>query len=244
MSRSLKKLTHKYEYLKLELEELEEQSDEYTSEWSKLFGKYFIDRSKEMWLNEETGELRKEPPSEEEESKKDDKPEKIKKLYRKLSTKLHPDKGGSAEVFSDLKQFYESKNLIELLKLASDYNIDYELDDEHLRFAIDMAISDWNSTMPPLPPKSIETYPSLYLLMHGAAIQCLKMGGIRQSRNQLDYSSGGSSFSRSNKTGLYQSWISLFQNEYEMKKRNHKIAQNINRGYGGVHSEYDFIGFW
>lgn len=131
MSRSLKKLTHKYEYLKLELEELEEQSEEYTSEWSKLFGRYFIDRSKEMWLNEETGELRKDPPTgEEEETKKDEKPEKIKKLYRKLSTKLHPDKGGSAEVFSDLKQFYESKNLIELLKLASDYNIDYELDEE------------------------------------------------------------------------------------------------------------------
>ena len=131
MSRSLKKLTHKYEYLKLELEELEEQSEGYTSEWSKLFGKYFIDRSKEMWLNEETGELRKDPPTgEEEETKKDEKPEKIKKLYRKLSTKLHPDKGGSAEVFSDLKQFYESKNLIELLKLASDYNIDYELDEE------------------------------------------------------------------------------------------------------------------
>lgn len=130
MSRSLKKLTHKYEYLKLELEELEEQSEGYTSEWSKLFGKYFIDRSKEMWLNEETGELRKDPPSEEEETKKEDKPEKIKKLYRKLSTKLHPDKGGSAEVFSNLKQYYESKNLIELLKLASDYNIDYELDEE------------------------------------------------------------------------------------------------------------------
>lgn len=130
MSRSLKKLTHKYEYLKLELEELEEQSEKYTSEWSKLFGKYFIDRGKEMWLNEETGELRKEPPSEEEETNKNDKPEKVKKLYRKLSTKLHPDKGGSAEVFSDLKQYYECKNLIELLKLASDYNIDYELDEE------------------------------------------------------------------------------------------------------------------
>lgn len=128
MSRNLKKLTHKYEYLKLELEELEDLSDEYTLEWSKLFGKYFIDRNKEMWLNEETGELRKEPPSEEEETVKEEKPEKVKKLYRKLSTILHPDKGGSDEVFNDLKQFYESKNIIELLKLAADYNISYDLD--------------------------------------------------------------------------------------------------------------------
>lgn len=121
---------------------------------------------------------------------------------------------------------------------------DYELDDEHLRFAIDMTISDWNTTMPPLPAKTIDSFPSLYLLMHGAAIQCLKMAGMRQSRNELSYQSGGSSFMRSNKTGLYQSWISLFQNDYESKKRTMKVAQNVNRGYGEVFSEYDRISFW
>ena len=130
MSRSLKKLSHKYEYLKLELEELKEQSDEYTSEWSKLFGRFFIDRNKEMWLNEETGELRKDPPTDEEENIKESKPEKLKKLYRKLSTVLHPDKGGSPEVFNELKQFYEAQNLIELLKLAGENNIEVELEDD------------------------------------------------------------------------------------------------------------------
>ena len=120
----------------------------------------------------------------------------------------------------------------------------YELDDEHLRFAIDMCISDWNSTTPPLPFKTIGTFPSLYLLMHGSAIQALTMAGIRQSRNELSYQSGGSSFIRSNKTGHYQSWISLFKNDYEMKKRNFKISQNVKRGYGEVYSEYDYIAFW
>lgn len=116
---------------------------------------------------------------------------------------------------------------------------DYELDDEHLRFAIDMAISDWNSTVPPLPRKTIDTFPSLYLLMHGAAIQALTMSGIRQSRNELQYSSGGSTFVRSNKTSHYQSWISMFKNDYEMKKRNFKMSQNLKRGYGEIFSEYD-----
>jgi len=119
-----------------------------------------------------------------------------------------------------------------------------ELDDEELRFSIDMAISDFNTTLPPTPAKSILNYPSLYLLMHGAAINALKMAGIRQSRNQLDYQSGGSSFSRSNKTGLYQSWLSLFVNEYEQKKRALKLSGNVNRGYGEVFSEYDYVGFW
>lgn len=121
---------------------------------------------------------------------------------------------------------------------------DYELDDEKLRFCIDMAISDYNTTLPPTPAKTIENYPSLFLLMHGGAINALKMAGIRQSRNELNYQSGGSSFQRSNKTSLYQSWLSLFINEYEQKKKQFKIAGNIKRGYGGVFSEYDYIGFW
>lgn len=121
---------------------------------------------------------------------------------------------------------------------------DYELNDEKLRFCIDMAISDFNSTMPPTPARSIETYPSLYLLMHGSAVNALKMSGILQSRNELNYQSGGSSFVRSNKTSLYQSWISMFINDYEVKKKQMKMANNISRGYGGVHSEYDFIGMW
>lgn len=121
---------------------------------------------------------------------------------------------------------------------------DYELGEEELRFCIDMAISDYNTTMPPTPRKTIETYPSLWLLMHGAAINALKMAGMEQSRNELNYQSGGSSFSRSNKTRHYQSWLSLFQNEYEQKKRALKIANNVKRGYGEVFSEYDYIGFW
>lgn len=121
---------------------------------------------------------------------------------------------------------------------------DYELNDEKLRFCIDMAISDYNTTTPPAPARTIENYPSLYLLMHGAAINAMKMAGIHQSRNELNYQSGGSSFVRSNKTALYQSWLSVFTNDYELKKRNLKISKNVSRGYGEVFSEYDYIGFW
>jgi len=118
-----------------------------------------------------------------------------------------------------------------------------ESDDTLFDFAIDMAISDWNSTAPLLPSRNIENYPSLYLLMHASAIQLLKTQGILQSRNELSYQSGGSSFMRSNKTQHYQSWLVNFQNEYEVKKKNYKIFQNVARGWSGVHSEYDRIGY-
>jgi hypothetical protein len=119
-----------------------------------------------------------------------------------------------------------------------------ELEDEHLEFAILMTISDWNTTTPVVGRYDIGNFPSLYLLMHGAAIQCLKMAGMYQSRNELTYNSGGSSFVRANKTPYYQSWISNFASEYEAKKLNYKIQKNVEGAYGrGFASEYDLIGY-
>ena len=43
----------------------EAQADKYASVFNRYFGKYFIDKNAEMWMNEDTGELRKEPPAKE-----------------------------------------------------------------------------------------------------------------------------------------------------------------------------------
>lgn len=119
-----------------------------------------------------------------------------------------------------------------------------ESTDEDLMFALDMCISDWNTTTPMIGNTHIGNFPSLYLLMHGAAMQILKSAGLVQARNELNYNTGGSSFVRSNKTQYYQSWMTNFSNEYEAKKRNLKIQQNIEKAWGGgVASEYDRIGY-
>lgn len=120
----------------------------------------------------------------------------------------------------------------------------FEIDEDRLELAILLTISDWNTTTPVIGKTSIGTFPSLYLLLHGAAIQCLKMAGMYQSRNELTYSSGGSSFIRSNKTPYYQAWIQNFASEYEAKKLNYKIQRNVEGAYdGGFNSEYDLIGY-
>ena len=119
-----------------------------------------------------------------------------------------------------------------------------EIDDKRLDLAIQLCISDWNTTTPRIGVVTVGNFPSLYLLIHGAAIQCLKMAGLYQSRNELTYSSGGSSFVRANKTAYYQSWIQNFSSEYETKKLNLKMQQNIESAYGGgFHSEYWAVGF-
>ena len=118
-----------------------------------------------------------------------------------------------------------------------------EIDDERLELALQLTISDWNTTTPMLYPVSIGNFPSLYLLIQGGAIQCLKMAGLYQSRNELSYNSGGTSVVRSNKTGLYQSWLQNMASEYEAKKINLKMQQNVANGYGGFNSEYLQVGY-
>jgi hypothetical protein len=120
-----------------------------------------------------------------------------------------------------------------------------ESDDDLISFALDMAIDDWNTTAPVIGNTHIGNFPSLYLLMHAAAIQVLKSQGLRQARNELNYNTGGSSFIRSNKSNYYMSWLTNFAQEFEGKKRNLKVFQNITGGWGGggVASEYDRIGY-
>ena len=119
-----------------------------------------------------------------------------------------------------------------------------ESDDEKLDLAILLTIDDWNISAPILTTVTISNFPSLYLLVHGAAIQTLKSAGILQSRNQLEYASGGITVRTFDKTQLYQSWMQHFIQDYETKKTNLKKFQNIEASWpGGVYSEYQQI-YW
>lgn len=119
-----------------------------------------------------------------------------------------------------------------------------ESNSEKLDLAIRLTLDDWNITPPLLSAVTITTYPSIYLLIHGAAIQTLKSAGILQSRNRLEYSSGGITVRTFDKTELYQSWILQFYQDYERKKMDLKKFQNIEASWpGGLHSEYQQI-YW
>lgn len=130
MARTIKKLSLQYQYLELELEEISELMDEYELIWSKRFGKYFAQDGVEMWKNEITGELRDSPPDAKQKTSKKLKDKKLKKLYRKLSTYLHPDKGGSKDSFNSLKKAYEEDNFLGLVNIASNNKVDIDVSEE------------------------------------------------------------------------------------------------------------------
>lgn len=120
-----------------------------------------------------------------------------------------------------------------------------EIDDRRLELALQLTLSDWNTTTPiSNAPVSFANFPSLYLLITGGAIQCLKMAGLYQSRNELTYNSGGSSIVRANKTAYYQTWIANMASEFESKKLNYKLQRNVEAAYGGgLLSEYSLVGY-
>ena len=121
-----------------------------------------------------------------------------------------------------------------------------ESSDEKLDLAIMLAIDDYNITAPPLGNVQVANFPSLWLLIYGATIQVLRSAGLLQSRNELMYQSGNVSVRIFDKTQLYQSWITQFMQDYERKKKEFKMAQNIAGALsGGVRSEYStLLAFW
>jgi len=120
-----------------------------------------------------------------------------------------------------------------------------ETDDARLDLAIRLAVDDWNITLPILGNVTVANHPSIYLLIHGAAIQVLKSAGLLQARNQLDYQAGNLTVRLYNKSQLYQQWLSQFAQDYEMKKINLKKYTNIDGGWSdGIPSEYASIGWY
>ena len=127
MSRLFRKYLLKYEFLQLELEDTAEFVDTKTQDWNKLFGKY-QPKEREVWVNEETGEVNSVP-----ESKQKDKPvtlPEVKKLYRNLSKHIHPDKGGSQEDFNRLKKYYDTNNIFGLIEEAGKFSIEFDVSEE------------------------------------------------------------------------------------------------------------------
>lgn len=155
MSRALKKFKLKHEYLILEEEDIRKELDKYVKDFENRFDKYYKNpgrtskqfEEKVVWVDDETGELSEEPPVDEskqtddfkkekdkKQKEKEEKlkttPKKLKALYKKLAGKMHPDRGGSDELFAELNKAFDEKDLVSMLKWASEYDIEYDITNE------------------------------------------------------------------------------------------------------------------
>lgn len=120
-----------------------------------------------------------------------------------------------------------------------------EHSDRMIAWAVVDALDDFNAT-PPMTNFGLTNFPSSSILLRGTVINLLQSVGLLMTRNHLTFSDGGLQVGVSDKTPLIQSWIQMFSNTYEEKKKQLKIAMNIEGGWGGgVHSEYSWVnGFY
>lgn len=117
-----------------------------------------------------------------------------------------------------------------------------ELSNERITLAVQLWIQSFNAT----PPKTITKYnvfnfPDHLTLFHGVVIELLKMAGIVQTRNHLNFSDSGASFSVSDKGSAYMGWIQNFMQTHLNQVRSLKIGINADEGFKHIDSP---DGYW
>jgi hypothetical protein len=115
MNLEVKKYYHKYKYLTMEIEELQEQISTFERKWMDEYRPKLNNSPRFVEDNEEL-------TPEKEELKLDN--TKLKPLYKKLSKKLHPDKGGDNDEFIKFKEEYEKGNYFGMRDLALEHDVE------------------------------------------------------------------------------------------------------------------------
>lgn len=123
-----------------------------------------------------------------------------------------------------------------------------ESSNRQIVWAIIDTLDDFN-TEPPFTNYSLDNFPSMSLLVRGSACSLLESIGLLQTRNHIQFNDGGIQVGINDKTPFIQSWLQLFRNSYEDKKKKIKVAMNIENAWGGsVSSEYvlvnHYFGAW
>ena len=110
--------------------------------------------------------------------------------------------------------------------------------DQKLHSYLLMAIDSWNTITPITITADIFTFPSLTLLIEGAAIWSLKSAIFRYLRNAFQYNDSGVQVAVEEKAAEYERTLQRALTEWETKALKVKEHINLEGCYGGFSSEY------
>jgi hypothetical protein len=126
MNKNLKKLLYQYKFLKMELDDIKEEHSDLTIGFESLFSD--IISKKEPETEEEIVAEALKPKKEKQRVEN----ESMKKLYKDVAKKLHPDKGGSEEGFKELNKLYKQSDYLGIIEIAIENDIEFEVDDSDI----------------------------------------------------------------------------------------------------------------
>jgi hypothetical protein len=135
----------KYEYLKLEEEDVRTELTKYILDFEKHFKKYYdesvrlnsqkkssdIDEAPDFDLLEREFEKRRLDLAAKRKNLKA-KSKRLKSLYKKLSSITHPDVSGDDETFLRVKSHFEKGEFADLVSIAEEYNVEFELGEDEI----------------------------------------------------------------------------------------------------------------
>lgn len=112
-----------------------------------------------------------------------------------------------------------------------------EFSDEKIRLSARLWLSHFNNLPPEIPKKyTIDNFPDGKILLDGVVIQVLKMGGIIQTRNYLNFRDDNVSIQVNDKARDYQQWINMLLQEHREEVMNMKVSKNAETAYDFLHS--------
>lgn len=119
-----------------------------------------------------------------------------------------------------------------------------ESTDRQIAWSVLDALSDFNGT-PHFTQLSLEDLLMMnqhYLILRMTVISLIEQVGLLQTRNHINYSTGGINVGVNDKTPLLMQWLQYFKSFTDQRKQHVKVAININGILGpsnsGVFSEY------
>ena len=120
----------------------------------------------------------------------------------------------------------------------------FEHDDNDIKLAINLAISDWNTTPPMIAHVRLDNFPSMDWLIVCSAMFLLQSVGVLHYRNDLQYSDSGITVNPWSKGPQYMGTAGIWAQSLENKKREFKYSMNIASTFGVVRSPEYLLWDW
>lgn len=129
-------------------------------------------------------------------------------------------------------------------KVEKNYLIEgEELSDTQINIAMELTLSEWNST-PPTAADNIISFPYKHILMSGTLYRCFMGQAALLARNTFAFTDGGLSIPLEERFQLYQALSGMYQADYYSTMTKTKININMEEGWGYMGSDYARFPLW
>jgi hypothetical protein len=120
-----------------------------------------------------------------------------------------------------------------------------ETEDARVSLALRMAVVRFNAIPPPLDRVyNGDNFPNEELLIKMGVLEILRMNGLIEMRNKINFQDSNFLISLGDKAQDYMSWISSIEQQVISELAETKASINIDEAYGYINSPMDLVNYW